>query len=251
MGKNRKQYLYQAIMVGMVMLSGCAVRSQQPSILESSSISISSSISSNEVPPEENSSEASQSIAEEADQAESKTRTEVDSENESSGGSNEAAGAGENIAAEEFLADLVDIGGNPVGNSIGFSIQFPGSWTAEGNILYNEEARKIAEVLPCIVVEEDNIFDKLAEKYPDGEPRNVAIGNLPGKCYDSQTEVTEGEFAGTFNNELVYYFRVQDSSFERECLIGIKFYPAFGGGIGTQREAFQSAIQISNWHKMD
>ncbi len=245
MEKNRKRYFYLAIITSMILLAGCAARSQPASVPESSSVS------SNEASVKESSSEETESASSETPQSTSKEANQIESSSEPEASSeNETAGNAENIPAGEFFADFVDMDGNPIGNSMVLSIRLPDSWTADGNIIYNEDKRKIAEVLPCIMTEDNTAFDKLAEKYPDGDPRDVTIGKLSGKCYYSQTEITEGEFAGTFHNELVYYFKIQDDLYEGFYLIGIKFYPAFGGGIGPQREAFQSAIQIGNWHKM-
>lgn len=136
-----------------------------------------------------------------------------------------------------FTVGIEDLDGNPQEGTVDFSIRFPDTWTASGNVISTDEGYEIAEVMPCIPFADESIFDRLAEKYPDGDPIQVTVGTLPGKYFYAQTPMQDPAFSSSFETHILYYLEYGD------YLIGIKFNPAFGVGIGTQRENFQADIQ--------
>lgn len=137
---------------------------------------------------------------------------------------------------KQFITPLTDAGGAEIG-VLSFAIQFPEGWAALDNLVYDTEGRQIAEILPSIEFEDEGILDKLAEQYPDSDPISVTVAGFSGVCFIHQTPLNDPAFAGSFKNEVFYYLEVED------WLICMKFIPAPGVGIGTQREAFQADIK--------
>lgn len=138
---------------------------------------------------------------------------------------------------KQFVTPLIDADGKSLTGTVVFSIKFPKDWTVSGNLVYNTEGRQIAEILPSIPFKDESIFIKLSEQYPNSDPTSVTVGGLPGMCFLHQTLSDNPAFARKFNNELFYYLELEDE------LVCIKFIPAFGVGIGTQRETFQADIK--------
>lgn len=143
----------------------------------------------------------------------------------------------EDEGLQPFVTELRDTDGTVLEGQVRFSMGLPEDWRVEEALIYNAEGRRIAEVLPSIALEE-GLLDKLAAQYPDSEAVEVRLGGLDGVYFHQQTPVEDPAFAGAFNNELIYYLERDDA------LLCLKFYPAFGVGIGTQREAFQEAISV-------
>lgn len=143
----------------------------------------------------------------------------------------------EDNTMERFVTTLTDTDGKALTGTVEFSIEFPENWTVSDNLVYDAEGRQVAEILPSIPFEDESIFDKLAEQYPDSDPITVTVGGLTGRCFYYQTPVDDPAFAGRFNNELYYYLEKGND------LICIRFTPALGVGIGTQREEFQADIK--------
>lgn len=136
-----------------------------------------------------------------------------------------------------FETTLTDIDGKELGGTVRFSMEYPEEWTASGNKLYDAEGRQVAEILPSIAYEDESVFDALAERYPDSDPIPVTAGGLSGRCFYEQTPVDDPAFAGSFENKIVYYL-VRGNE-----LICMRFIPAYGVGVGTQRENFQAQIK--------
>lgn len=137
---------------------------------------------------------------------------------------------------KQFITPLTDADGADIG-VLSFAIQFPEGWTVSDNRVYDTEKRQIAEILPSIVFGDESIFDKLAKQYPDSDPISVTVAGFSGKCFIHQTPSDDPAFAESLNNEVFYYLKVED------WLICIRFIPAPGVGIGTQREAFEANIK--------
>lgn len=137
---------------------------------------------------------------------------------------------------KQFITPLIDVAGGEIG-VLSFAIQFPEDWTVSDNFIYDAEERQIAEILPSILFEDESVFDKMAEQYPDSEPISVTVAGFSGICFIHQTPSDDPAFVGSFNNEVFYYLEVED------WLICIRFIPAPGVGIGTQRETFQTDIK--------
>lgn len=52
------------------------------------------------------------------------------------------------------LSELTEYGSQPIDNSqkIGFSILFPGSWTIDSGVFYDDKNKKVAEIPPSVVL---------------------------------------------------------------------------------------------------
>jgi len=144
----------------------------------------------------------------------------------------------EGASSADFTVPIVDLEDNPLEGSASFTIWFPDTWSLEDRTFYNEEGLKAAEVMPALPYADNSIFDRLAEKYPDGDPIEVTLGGLSGKYYYSQTPSSDPAFATSFDDVIIYCVKREDH------LLRIGFFPLRGaGGVGPQRERFQSAIQ--------
>lgn len=145
---------------------------------------------------------------------------------------------------KEFVTPLTDANGESLTGTVTFSIQFPEGWTVSDNLVYDIEGRQVAEILPSIPFEDENIFDKLAEQYPDKYPDSdpippVTVGGLSGRCFRCWIPMDSPAFGRWEKLEFIYYLERDND------LICFKFFPASGlGGFGTQREIFQADIKV-------
>lgn len=155
---------------------------------------------------------------------------------EPAGGESSSAEAPEEDGGIRFTVGMAEADGTPLEGTVELSVRLPEGWTVSGSVICNEEGRQVAEALPCLPFPDESVFDRLAERYPDGDPVKVTLGGLSGRYYYDQTTVAEGPFAGTFENHILYFLE------QGELLVCIRFDPAPGGGIGTQREQFQKDI---------
>ena len=141
--------------------------------------------------------------------------------------------------SNRFVTTLTGIDGEVLTGTVEFSIEFPDDWTTSDNLIYDAEGRQTAEILPSIAFEGESVYDTLAERYPDSEPIPVTVGGLSGKCfYDEIPMPNDPDFPTGFKSEIVYYLERGDELF---CM---RFIPAYGVGVGAQREAFQAEIKV-------
>lgn len=231
---NRSFGLYGiiAICVCALLLSGCDALDRLLNREESVEPSSWSSMES-QPDSQQESAPASPSSSEAEDEGASTAESAPDAENEDT----EPEENLEDNTMKQFVTPLTDANGESLTGTATFSIQFPEGWTVSDNLVYDLEGRQVAEILPSIPFEDESIFDKLAEQYPDSDPISVTVGGLSGMCFYHQTLSDDPAFAGRFNNELFYYLELEDE------LVCIKFIPALGMGVGTQREAFQADIK--------
>lgn len=137
--------------------------------------------------------------------------------------------------------------GKPTGtefeiDTVKFKLALPEGWTAKGNEIYADDI-KIAELLPCVKNSDGKAFEALDVQYVDAEVvKECTAGNYSGKYYHMQSEVSEGGLT-VLENELLYYIDIGDQ------LLHFGFYPVFGVGIGTQREAFEAMLNTIGFHQ--
>lgn len=251
-----KNWIAIVLLIGLVSLSGCNGGPDIDAELSSTSLSpISSQVASREELHSQtetgagndaasldkegdagSADPAMSGIQEENAANESNSESKEDENGKSSGNQDSLeAGAPGGTMKKQFVVDLVDMDGNITGEPVRFSIQIPTTWTATANALFMDD-RKIADIFPCVFFEGESTYEKILEQYPDADPvKEVSLGQHTGKYYHLQYAAQEGGMAA-IQNELIYYLNIGDR------LIHIKFYPAFGLGIGTQREEFEAVL---------
>lgn len=144
----------------------------------------------------------------------------------------------EGALAAEFTVPVEEPDGGATGETVTFTLWFPDTWRVEGEALYNQEDVVVAEVAPAFPFTGPDVFDRLAEKYPDGDPIEVTLGGLSGKYYYVPGEVSDPAFATSVSDDILYCLE------QGEHLLCIKFHPLRGaGGISGQREQFQGDIK--------
>lgn len=120
---------------------------------------------------------------------------------------------------------------------IQLNMHIPEQWQADGNKLI-EDGREVAQFTAVTPIENVAAFlEELDANHPDAEHSSeVEPPGLTGKYYLFQTEESDG----SKKNELLYYICIDDN------VATITFYPAFGVGIGTQREEFELYLATLN-----
>ena len=116
----------------------------------------------------------------------------------------------------------------------------PEEWSVEGNAIIGDYT--LAEVHSLETVDDiDNMYEQLGEKYGGAEViGDFSSNELKGRYYWIQTEV-EGDGMTAKHNELIYFINNVNGK-----VLSISFYPAFGVGIGTQRENFELFLATIN-----
>lgn len=109
----------------------------------------------------------------------------------------------------------------------------PEKWTAEGSTIL-EDGRLVAEFHSLVQIESpDAYLSKIdAEQLKSEYGGELHTAGMDGRYYGYQTEIQEGGVTAK-HNELRYYVCVGNKA------ALVTFYPAFGIGIGTQREEFE------------
>lgn len=122
----------------------------------------------------------------------------------------------------------------------GFSYGMTEPVVAKEGILYSdagESARVVAELISVSpITDSDSPFLACDQLYSEAENTwESTFGEYAGKGYLIQKPITEGAVGG-YDNTVFYCIAVEDQ------LVTIAFYPAFGLGIGTQREEFETVL---------
>lgn len=116
------------------------------------------------------------------------------------------------------------------------TMYLPSKWMAEGAQIL-EDGRLVAEVYTITTTtDRQGLLDTMEKELGSPERRDFTAPGMEGRFYLLSTEVNRDGV--TFKeNELLYHICMEDK------LLEISFYPAFGIGIGTQREEFEEYLK--------
>ncbi len=153
----------------------------------------------------------------------------------------QGAGSGEQSSSDVLLLEgyyQVSLGDY----ALSFPEETPGPWLsqpveAKDQSLYSD-GWKLAELTAVTSISNTEApFADCDQLYTQADPATeLSLGNYPAKSHFIQEESKDSAVGG-FKNTIHYCIAVDDK------LITISFHPAFGVGIGTQREWFEDALK--------